>query len=87
MCFSMDFIKQILILAVVIIAVLSILGLLIPFIVGRLGLVLGEGWAVCVRAFQIFVWALVAIIVIIFCFELISCLMSYTGGSLLPRSR
>lgn len=85
MCFSMDFLKQILILAVVIVAIIAILNLLIPFIVGKLGIALGEGWGVCVRAFKIFVWALIAIIVIIFCFELISCLLSFTGGGLLPR--
>jgi ABC-type dipeptide/oligopeptide/nickel transport system permease subunit len=79
MCFSMEFLKQVLILAVVIVAIVSILGLLIPFIVSRLGLALGEGWAVCVRAFKIFIWALVAILVIIFCFELIGCLLSFGG--------
>ncbi len=79
MCFSMEFLKNILILAVVIVAVLSILGLLIPFIVGKLGLALGEGWAICVQAFRIFIWALVAILVILFCFELIACLLSFTG--------
>ena len=85
MCFSLDFLKQVLILAVVLVAVIAILGLLIPFIVSKLGLVLGEGWALCVAAFRIFIWALVAIIVIIFCFELISCLLSFTGGSLIPH--
>ena len=85
MCFSLDFLKQILILAVVLIAIISILGLLIPFIVTKLGITLGAGWAVCVAAFRIFIWALVAIIVIIFCFELISCLVSFTGGSLIPH--
>ena len=85
MCFSLDFLKQILILAVVLVAIISILGLLIPFIVAKLGLVLGSGWALCVAAFRIFIWALVAIIVIIFCFELIACLLSFTGGSVLPH--
>jgi ABC-type dipeptide/oligopeptide/nickel transport system permease subunit len=61
------------------VAIVSILGLLIPFIVARLGLALGEGWAVCVRAFKIFIWALIAILVIIFCFELIGCLLSFGG--------
>ena len=84
MCFSLDFLKQVLILAVVIVAIVSILGLLIPFIVARLGLALGEGWAVCVRAFKIFIWALIAILVIIFCFELIACLLSFSG---FPRLR
>ena len=85
MCFSLDFLKQILILAVVIIAIVSILGLLVPFIVNKLGIALGAGWAICVSAFRIFIWALVAIVVIIFCFELIACLLSFTGGSMLPH--
>jgi ABC-type dipeptide/oligopeptide/nickel transport system permease subunit len=85
MCFSLEFLKLVLIWAVVIVAILSILGLLVPFIVKRLGIALGEGWAVCVQAFRIFCWAIVAIVVILFCFELIACLLSFTGGSLLPR--
>jgi ABC-type dipeptide/oligopeptide/nickel transport system permease subunit len=80
----MEFLRQVLILAVVIVAIVSILGLLIPFIVSRLGLALGEGWAVCVRAFKIFIWALIAILVIIFCFELIGCLLSFSG---MPKLR
>lgn len=84
MCFSLDFLKQILILAIVIIAVIGILNLLIPFVVSKLGASLGDGWNVVVSAFKIFVWALVAIIVVIFCFEMISCLLSYSGP-LLPR--
>jgi hypothetical protein len=85
MCFSMEFIKSILIWVVVIVAIIAILNLLIPYIVSKIGVTLGGGWAVCVAAFKIFIWALVAIVVIIFCFELISCLISFTGG--LPRLR
>lgn len=85
MCFSLDFLKQVLILAVVIIAVVGILNLLVPFIASKLGVALGDGWAVIVGAFKIFVWAIVAIIVIIFCFELIACLLTYSGGILPHR--
>ena len=85
MCFSMDFLKQILILAVIIVAVIAILKLLIPYIIGQLGVELGAGWNICVAAFRIFLWALIAILVIIFCFELISCLLSFSGGLHLPR--
>ena len=85
MCFSLDFIKQVFILVVVIVAIVAILNLLIPFIVKKIGVTLGEGWAVVVAAFRIFLWALVAIVVIIFCFELIACLLTFTGGSLLPH--
>lgn len=85
MCFSFDFIRQILILIVVFGAIVAILGLLIPFVVKKMGLVLGEGWALLVQIFRIFVWAIVIIIVITIAFELISCLWSFVGGSILPR--
>ncbi len=86
MCFSLDFLKQVLILLVVIVAVIAILQLLVPFIVAKIGVTLGAGWGVIVAAARIFLWAVVAIVVIIFCFELISCLLSFTGGgSLLPH--
>lgn len=82
MCFSWDLIKQVLILAVVIVAIVGILQLIIPYIVSKLGIVLGEGWNVVVGAVRIFIWALVAIVVIIVCFELIACLWSFAGGGL-----
>ena len=85
MCFSLDFIKQILIMIVVFGAIIAILGLLIPFVVKRMGLVLGEGWALLVQIFRIFVTAVIIIIVIIVAFELIACLFSFTGGTLLPH--
>jgi hypothetical protein len=80
MCFPLDFIKTLLILAVIVVAVIGILQLLVPYIIGRLGVALGQGWAVVVGAFRIFIWAMVAIVVILICFELISCLLSFTGG-------
>jgi hypothetical protein len=80
MCFSLELIKQLLILAVVIVAIIAILQLLVPFIFRKLGITPGEGWAVIVGAFRIFFWALIAIFVIIICFELIACLLQFTGG-------
>lgn len=85
MCFPLDTIKFLLIVAVIIVAVLGILNLLVPYIIQRLGITLGEGWNVVVGAFKIFVWAVVAIAVIVLCFELISCLLSFAGGSLRLR--
>lgn len=85
MCFSLDFLKQLLILAVIIIAVIGILNLLIPYIVSKLGASLGDGWNIVVQAFKIFIWAVVAILVIIICFQLISCLLGYSGGLFLPH--
>ena len=54
MCFSWDFIKQVLILAVVIVAIIGILQLIVPYIIRRLGVTLGEGWNVIVGAFRVF---------------------------------
>ena len=85
MCFSLEFLKQILIMIVVFGAIVAILGLLIPFVVSKMGLVLGEGWSLLVRIFKIFIWAIVIIIVITVAFEFISCLWSFVGGSILPH--
>jgi hypothetical protein len=82
MCFPLETIKGLLILAVVVFAVIAILGVLIPFVVRRMQITLGEGWAVLVQVFRIFVYAIITIFVIILCFELITCLWSFVGGSL-----
>ena len=87
MCFSWEFIKQVLILAIVVVAIIGILQLVIPFVISKLGASLGEGWNVVIGAFRILVWAVIAIIVVIICFDIIACLWSYVGGSgsLLPH--
>lgn len=86
MCFSLGWLQQILILAVIIIAIISMLQILVPYIIKQLGVTLGEGWGVVVQCFRIFCWAVVAILVIIIVFMLISCLLSLGGGwSLLPH--
>lgn len=84
MCFPLDWIKSMLILAVVVVAVIGILQLLIPFVIKRLGIALGEGWAIIVSAFRILMWALIAIAVILICYEMIACLISFAGW---PRLR
>lgn len=86
MCFSLEWLKQILILVVVVVAIIAMLKILIPFIVKKIGVELGEGWSVVVQCFRIMCWAIVAILVIIIVFMMISCLLSMTGGvSLLPH--
>lgn len=81
MCFPLETIKALLILFVVIGAIIGILGILVPYVVSKMGIALGEGWAVLVRCFRIFVYAVIVIFVIILCFELITCLWSFVGGS------
>jgi len=82
MCFSLEWIEQLLVWAVIIIACVSILKLVIPFVLARLG----AGGGVAMAVLNILVWAVIAIFVIYFCFAVISCLMSMGGGlPLLPH--
>jgi hypothetical protein len=86
MCFSWEWIEHLLILAVVIIAIVAMLQVLVPYVIGMLGVAPGPGWGVIVRCFKIFCWAIVAICVIVAVFMMIQCLWSLTGGvSLLPH--
>jgi len=82
MCFSLVWIEQILIWAVIVIAVVAILKLLIPFILSQLG----ASGSVIMAAINIVVWAFVAIIVIYICFALIGCLLS-SGHLAFPSPR
>lgn len=76
MCFSMDWIMQLLIWAVIVIAIVAILKLLIPYILSMLG----SGGALIMSVINILLWAVVAIFIIYLCFAIISCLMSMGGG-------
>ena len=82
MCFSLGWIEQVLIRLVILLAVVGIIKLLLPYLLAQLG----AGGAVIIQALKIVLWAVVAIFVIIVCFDLISCLLSAGGGfSLMPR--
>ena len=85
MCFSMDLIKQLLILAVIIIVVFGILKLIVPYILTKAGVAVGEGMNVVISAFKLAFWGFIAIVAIILCFELIACAISWSGGLSLPR--
>lgn len=76
MCFSLQWIEQLLIWLVIVAAVIALLKLLLPFVLGPLG---GAG-TVIAQAIDIVVWAIIAIAVIYFVFALIACL----GGGGLP---
>ena len=83
MCFSLDFIKAILILGVVIGAIILILKIVVPYAISKMGIALGEGWNVVLAVFRIFIGTLVVIFVILIVFEMISCLLSFVNiGSL-----
>lgn len=77
MCFSLGWFENLLIWLVIIGAVVSLLKLLlIPYILAPLG----NPGAIIIKALDIIVWAIVAIAIIVFIFDLISCLLG-GGGS------
>ena len=76
MCFSLAWIEQLLVWLVIVCAVVAILRLLLPFVAAQLG---GAGGTV-MAAINIVLWAVVCIFVIYFCFALIECLISGSGG-------
>ena len=84
-CFSLLWLKDLLIWLVILVAIFAILNLLIPFVLRHAGGVLGEGVNIVIAALRIVFWALVVIVVIIICFDLISCLIGH-GGLSLPRA-
>lgn len=82
-CFSLQMIEQLLIWAVIFIAVYSIIMLLLPLISVPAG-ALGTAWGIIVAIIKIVFWAVVAIVVIIFAFDMISCLIG-SFPTLLPH--
>ncbi len=84
-CFSLQWIEQLLIWLVILVAVFVIINLLIPFVLSQASGILGQGVNIVVAALRIVFWAVVVIMVIIICFDLISCLIGH-GGLSLPRT-
>lgn len=80
MCFSLNWIEQLLVYVVVICAVFGIIKLLVPFVLTQLGAAGG----VIAGVINIVLWAFICIVVIYFCFSLIAC---FAGGAphLFPR--
>jgi hypothetical protein len=73
MCFSLEWLEQLLVWLVIVCAIIAILRLLLPWIASALGI------PIIAQAIQIVLWAVIAIFVIYFCFALIGCL---AGGGL-----
>jgi hypothetical protein len=82
MCFSLGWWQDLLIWVVIVVAVVALLKLLLPWLLGQMGVDAG----IILQAINIVVWAFVAIVVIYVVFALISCLLG-AGGSppLFPR--
>lgn len=87
MCFSLAWLSQVLIWIVIIAAIVAILNLLLPRVLGQLTGILGDAVSLIAQILRIVLWAVVLIFVIYIAFDLISCLMSMGGGLSLPRTR
>jgi len=72
-CFSLAWIENLLIWLVVIGAIVALIKLLVPLVVGPLGI---AGTTVA-QAINIILWAVVAIAVIVLIFDLLSCLVGF----------
>ena len=73
MCFSLGWIENLLIWLVVICAIVAVIKLLLPYIVGQLG----TPGAIVVRVLSIIGYAMVLIFVIILAFDLLACLVGF----------
>lgn len=73
MCFSLDAIEHLLIVAVIVVAIILILKIFAGTILSKLG----EGGVVALQVLNIILWAAIVIAVIIFVFMLLSCLLGY----------
>lgn len=83
MCFSLVWIREILIWLVVLGAVWAILKIIVPLILSQLGITLGAIGTAIIRILWIVFIAAVLIAVVIFAFDMISCLLG--SGSVIPR--
>lgn len=81
MCFSLGWLAQLLVWIVIAVAIFAILKLLIPWVLAQLG----AAGSIIAQVINIVLWAVICIFVIYICFDLISCLLSMSGGFRLPR--
>jgi hypothetical protein len=77
-CFSLGFVEQLCVWIICVIALISILKIVLPW----LGSMLPSPVA---QIIQIILWAIIAIIVVYFIFTLFGCLLGGGGLSLFPR--
>ena len=81
MCFSFNFIAQILIWAIVIGAAFAILNLIVPFVLSKIGVsIASEAVALFMQIIKIIIWCIVLVFIVIVVFDIISCLLSMGGG-------
>jgi hypothetical protein len=90
MCFSMEWIQHLLILAVVVIAIVAILQIIVSYVLAKLqpSGMFADVIRIVAQIFKIVIWAIIIIAVIYFAFAMISCLWSMSGGlSIMPHGR
>lgn len=85
MCFSLEWIEHMLILAVVVVAIVLILQAILSFVLPKLPAMFADAVALISQIIKIVIWAIIIIAVILFAFAMISCLWSYAGGILPHR--
>ncbi|HXC76861.1 MAG TPA: hypothetical protein VNU19_07410 [Candidatus Acidoferrum sp.] len=80
MCFSLEWIEHLLILAVVITAIVLILQAIISFVLPKLPGMFAEAVGLITTIIKIVIWAIIIIALIYFAFSMISCLWGMAGG-------
>ena len=80
-CFTLGWLEQFLVWCVMIGAIIAIIRLVVPWVLGQVGIPL------LAQAINIILWAVVAIFVIYIIFALLSCLIGMGGITLLPPHR
>ena len=83
MCFDLSWFEHLLIWVVIIGAIVAIVKVLLPMVFAQLGAPSGA----IVQIINIFLWAVIAIFVIIIAFELIGCLLGSGSLNLGPMRR
>jgi hypothetical protein len=78
MCFDLAWWENLFIWVVIIAAIVAILRLLVPLVLGQLGI----GGSLFMQIINIVIWAIIVIFIIYFAFGMIQCLMSMGGGGL-----
>lgn len=80
-CFSLAFLENLLIWAIVVLATIAVLKILVPWVLSLFGAVID---ARLMQIINIIVGAIIAIYIVIIVFSLLSCLWGSGGGLRLP---
>jgi hypothetical protein len=78
-CLSLSFVEQLCVWLIIVIAIVSIIKLLVPFLAGLVG------FPIVGQIVNIVLWAIVAILIVYIIFALLSCLLGAGGSLHLPR--